>query len=162
MPPTLTSVTHDCCARNRARWGCWGLIAYGPNCCSSGLQSCRRSRNSYIQTDADIGSVCMDPLQRNGSGWFRRTDTAEEVFPGASAENGASHHLGMSGAPSDGGSAAHAALSLAVCNSVVTVLITPEVCELPPNRRQGDPSASEQIPRAKTAVPSAISSQLHH
>ena len=58
---------------------------------------------------------------------------------GASAENGASHHLGMSGAPSDGGSAAHAALSLAVCNSAVTVLITPEVCELPPNRRQAEP-----------------------
>ena len=57
------------------------------------------------------------------------------------AENGASHHLGLSGAPSDGGSAAHAALSLAVCNSVVTVLITPEVCELPPIRRQGDPAS---------------------
>ena len=63
------------------------MIAYGPNCCSSGLKSCRRSRNSDIQTDADIGSVCMDPLQRNGSGWFRRTDTAEEVFPGASGSS---------------------------------------------------------------------------
>ena len=40
--------------------------------------------NSDIQTDADIGSVYMNQLQRNGSGWFRRTDTAEEVFPGAS------------------------------------------------------------------------------
>ena len=48
------------------------------------MKSCRDSRNSEFQTDADIGSVCMDPLQRNGSGWFRRTDTAEEVVPGSS------------------------------------------------------------------------------
>ena len=27
------------------------------------------------------------------------------------------------------------------CPSVVTVLITPKACELPPNRRQGDPPA---------------------
>ena len=47
--------------------------------------------------------------------------------------------LELSGAPSDRGSAAHAALSHAVCNSVVTALITPEVCELSPNLRQGDP-----------------------
>ena len=32
--------------------------------------------NADIQTEADMGSVCMDQLQCNGSGWFRRKDTA--------------------------------------------------------------------------------------
>ena len=38
-------------------------------------------------------------------------------------------------------SAAHAALSLALCNSVVTVLITSEASHLLRNRRQGDQTA---------------------
>ena len=52
-----------------------------------------------------------------------------------------SHHFQTSRAPNDGGSAAHAALSLELCNSVVTVLITPEAIHLLPNRRQGDPAS---------------------
>ena len=39
--------------------------------------------NADIQTEADMGSVCMDQLQCNGSGWFRRKDTAGEQPAGA-------------------------------------------------------------------------------
>ena len=62
------------------------------------------------------------------------------------AENGASHHLGLSGAPSDGGSAAHAALSHAVCNPVVTALITAKATHLIPNSKQGDPVSRRADP----------------
>ena len=39
--------------------------------------------NADIQTEADMGSVCMDQLQCSGSGGFRRTDTTSGKFPAA-------------------------------------------------------------------------------
>ena len=37
----------------------------------------------------------------------------------------------------------HTQLSHEVCNSVVTALITPEVCDVPPSRRQAEPVCEE-------------------
>ena len=44
--------------------------------------------DSDIQTGADIGSVCMHQLQRDGSGWFKRTNTFYGKFPCACGNPG--------------------------------------------------------------------------
>ena len=54
----------------------------------------------------------------------------------------------------------HTQLIYLRCNSVVTVLITPEVFEVSPNRRQGDPPANQrQITRAKPTTSAGKSLQ---
>ena len=77
---------------------------------------------------------------------------------GASAENGASHHPRQA-EPRAMVAPPHTQLSHLRCNSVLTALITPEVCEMPPNRRQGDPHARRRITRAKPTTSAGKSLQ---
>ena len=78
---------------------------------------------------------------------------------GASAENGASHHPRQA-EPRAMVAPPHTQLIYLRCNSVVTVLITPEVFEMSPNRRQSDPPANQrQITRAKPTTSAGKSLQ---